>query len=155
MGITFSMLMAGVGLLGMAGQVASSTISGATQTNNLQQQLQDLNKSTAEWKEKYAQLLGGLNEISAEQIEYVQNMIDNYQTTATQIKASQDAANISYRQIQIVGLIFVTIIFILLLMKKFNLLRPFINIVDYPAKAAWNYIVHGTSTPFKLEYKSE
>jgi hypothetical protein len=82
-------------------------------------------------------------------------MIDNYQTTATQIKASQDAANISYRQIQIVGLIFVTIIFILLLMKKFNLLRPFINIVDYPAKVAWNYIVHGTSTPFKLEYKSE
>jgi Tfp pilus assembly protein PilN len=140
MGITFSMLMAGVGLLGMAGQVGAAGYKGYTQTNNVQQQIQDLNKETAEWKEKYAQILNNLSKISAEQQQYITDMIDNYQTTATQIKASQDAANISYRQIQIVGLIFVTIIF---------------NIVDYPAKVAWNYIVHGTSTPFKLEYKSE
>jgi Tfp pilus assembly protein PilN len=64
MGITFSMLMAGVGLLGMAGQVGAAGYKGYTQTNNVQQQIQDLNKETAEWKEKYAQILNNLSKIS-------------------------------------------------------------------------------------------
>ena len=149
-------IMAAVGIAGMVGSVASSTVSGVTQTNSLQKQIQDLNKRAADWKVKYAELLGNLSNITADQEQYISEMIKDYQSTATQVKSSQDLANASYRQIQITGLIFVSVIFILLLMKKTNILRPFFNILDYPAKVAWNYIVHGESTPFVLGYsKSE
>ena len=138
--------LAGIGIAGMIGNVASSGVNSATQSDGIRQNIGDVEASTKKWKERYAKINGDKEQMVAQLGQGVQDLQEEYGSIVTKLKVQREAHAESLKSTQMIGIIFVSIIFFALLLKQFNLLGPLIHVLGMPEKFIWNYVVHGKTS---------
>jgi hypothetical protein len=132
-----------VGVVGMGGGVASSGIQSGNQSDAIRKNIGDIDEATAEWTEDYAKLNNTINSETGYIIDACTNLQEDYGAIITKLKVNRQKHAESLKSTQMIGIIFITIIFFALLLKTFNLLGPLSHILSMPEKFIWNYIVHG------------
>ena len=79
----------------------------------------------------------------------VANMIDSYNKLHSMLETNRQLHAESIRKIQIAGIIFVTVIFFLLLLKQFGLFKPLWETLVAPEYWIWNTITGKKDTSRK------
>lgn len=127
----------GIGMVVGVGQAGYQSDKSASA---LRSHIAEVKQETQDWKDKYNKILDVDYSLDANMVQGIKDTLDNY--SKLQARISIERANYSnqYRQLQIVGIIFIVVIFFLLLLKQFGLLGPLWDILTYPERWAWNVI---------------
>ena len=132
-----------IGIATMGGSMASSGIDSAMQSDGIKNSIGEIEDATKDWKNKYEQLTSGVDQEVGDIINALTQLNLKYANINTKLEAQRTAHGASLKSTQMIGIIFISVIFFALLMKQFNLLGPVIHFLSTPERFAWNYIVHG------------
>jgi len=108
--------------LGVAINVFKSASECAEKGYNLRKQISDMNNNISDVQDKYASILGDITKVDQN---IITEMQENFNTIAEQkksIKVAADQFNDSFKLVQLGGVIIITIVFFLLLLKYYGLL---------------------------------
>ena len=108
--------------LGVAVNVFRSAGECAEKGDNLRKQISDMNNNISDVQDKYASIIGDISKVDQNIITEIQ---ENFKTIAEQkksIKVAADQFNDSFKLVQLGGVIIITIVFFLLLLKYYGLL---------------------------------
>lgn len=132
-----------VGVLGMLGTIGSSGIKAQLSAQNIRDSIGTVEETTRDWQAAYQKLQ--LNEEKeAEDLKAaIIQLSESYGGLQTKLDLERTVHAAQLRTIQLIGIIFITIIFLLLLLKQFNLLGPLIHAIGAPERWLWNYLFHG------------
>lgn len=133
----------GIGLAGMTGMIVGIGQSGYQSNktaSSLRAQIKDLNKQSEDWKKKYHEILLADYVLDSSMVKAMQDTLNNYIKLQSKIAIEKETFIQQYKQIQITGVIFITVIFFLLTLKQFDLLEPLFIFLNYPIIWAWNII---------------
>lgn len=139
-------MMAAIGIVllgGMGVGIGMDGVNASKQSKNIRDQISDVEGESKKWEDRYTTIMRNDYRIEAEDTNYIRSLVENYNVLANQIKVQRDAYNVTFKKIQLWGIIFVTSIFFMLLLKQFKLLGPLLEIIEMPFKYTWNYVVHG------------
>ena len=125
------------------GPFISSGVDSGTHADGIRNSIGQIEEATKEWKNKYEQLTSGLNKEVGDILNALTQLNVKYANINTKLEAQRTAHAASLKSNQMLGIIFVSVIFFALLMKQFNLLGPVIHFLSIPERFVWNYIVHG------------
>lgn len=129
-----------VGIMGMAGMVGSSGYNATVSSDKIRDAIASVKVQTADWQKKYTDVINAEYVLDAAiQGEIIQSL-DTYITLKATIQLEKDNYNAEYKKIQIVGIVFITIIFFLLLLKQFGLFQSLWETLTFPERWAWDVI---------------
>ena len=136
-------IIGGIMMLGMGIGVAMDGYDAEQSSKELRIQIAAVQQKSIEWEDKYAEIMKADYVIEAGNVSIIKGILNQYNILANQIKVEKANYNVIFKKIQLWGIIFVTSIFFLLLLKQFGLLGPLKKVIMMPFKYLFNYIVHG------------
>lgn len=121
---------AGIGLLMMLGMVVGTSVSAAnapSQVDAINKNLDTLNKAKEDLKSQLTKIQYDVTLIDDTIKNEIQSANDQIIETSRLLKISNEAYAITFKQIQITGVIMISVIFFILLAKNFGLIDALIN----------------------------
>ena len=123
--MAFALVMTWVGYISLAGMVFGAGAEGYQankQLPEIAQHIKDLNDANTDWNQKYAQLVGQMKDSEAQIKASIDNCLTVYDDTKSKLQSKLLLYNEHMRKIQMYGILFVLILFIMLIIKRFKLL---------------------------------
>lgn len=108
--------------IGVAVNVFRSAGECAEKGDNLRKQISDMNNNISDVQDKYASILGDITKVDQDIITELTNNFDTIAEQKKSIKVAADQFNDSFKLMQLGGVIIITIVFFLLLLKYYGLL---------------------------------
>jgi hypothetical protein len=108
--------------LGVAVNVFRSAGECAEKGDNLRKQITDMNSKISDIQDKYATILGDITKVDQNILTEIQKNYDTITELKKTIKVAADDFNDSFKLVQLGGVIIITIVFFLLLLKYYGLL---------------------------------
>lgn len=133
--------MAVIGISGMVGMIGSSGYESGVSADLLRKQINDVDEITKNWQNKYNSMIQNQMALDDSIQTSMIEALDNYTKYQASIKLERDNFNEQYKKLQIFGVIFVATIFILLLLKQTELLKPLWNFITTPERKLYNYVL--------------
>ena len=136
-----ALLLGIVGAIGMVVSLGRAGVDAQNNSNDLKKQIQSISDNNKLIEQNYKKLT---DNIASEQAELAQGIIDandRYILISSKLRASQDNFSASFKKVQLVGIIFIIIVFALLLLKQFGLLDVIMHYLDLPFIWLWHQIV--------------
>ena len=130
----------GIGELMIGGSAISSGAMAAAQAACLRAQAKVLQEQAQKYKEEWSTLAQAKLQIEAGAEANSFQILDQMNTISAQMRLMRNAYQKSFKQVQYIGIICVTIIFFLLLLKTFNLLGPIGEILAWPFVTSYRAI---------------
>lgn len=122
--------MEGIGVLMMLGMLIGTTVSAAkapAQVDAINENLKNLKQHKADLQAQLSKIQYDLSAIDDSIVQSIQDANDNIIETGRLLKINNEAYALTYRQIQITGVIMISVIFFILLAKHFGLIDAFLN----------------------------
>lgn len=108
--------------LGIAMNVFRSATECAEKGDNLRTQILDMNNKISDIQNKYATILGDITKVDQNILNEIQENFDTINQLKAKTKVAADQFNDSFKFMQLGGVIIITIVFFLLLLKYYGLL---------------------------------
>ena len=137
----------GVGEIMMGSSALFAGAEAAAKASCLRAQAEDLKKKAADYKNQWNSLAAGQKEWDELLKDQTFQYLDEMNKISAQMRLMRASFQRSYKQIQYIGIIFVTTIFFLLLLKTFGLLGPLGQVLAWPFVTLFHKIKgqHGAS----------
>ena len=116
-------ILTGIMGLGMLIGIGKPSIDGLTKSKEIEEQIDEITNTTDSLKERFNKLNDNINKIDLELTEKITDDFTKLQQLQAQINITTQELNRTEKTIQMIGIIFVTIIFFILLIQEFNLLN--------------------------------
>ena len=114
-----AMAVAGVvGMVGMAGNVASAGASAGMSAGDIRKNIAAVKEQTGKFKQEFEAIDANQEKVSAAAQQQIQNNLDASITAARNAAAAKVEYAAQYKKIQMSGVIFLCVIFFLLLLKE-------------------------------------
>jgi hypothetical protein len=113
-------VMSGIGILatiGMVVGIARDGINAQTSVDDNNKKVEEIKKNNKTLEESYQKLLDKTTVLDDNLLSDIKNALNAQTTLSQQIKVYKEEYNVYYRNIQLYGIIYIVIIFILLLLK--------------------------------------
>ena len=114
-----------IGVIGMIGNVSSAGYDSATQTQGILDSISKASQAKLDWQSKFENLDNQYTKLDSERIDLNLALVNEYASAHEKIDAAHKKHKKLMLNIQITGLIFVTSIFFLLLLKELGFLKLF------------------------------
>lgn len=118
--------------LGVAVNIFKSATECAEKGDNLRNQIQDMNNKISDIQEKYTTILSDITKVDQNILNEITDNFDTINQLKAKTKVAADQFNDSFKLMQLGGVIIITIVFFLLLLKYYGLLgylNPFAPII--------------------------
>jgi predicted PurR-regulated permease PerM len=119
-------ILSGVMILGMIIGSVKPSIDAFTRSKDIQEQIDEVVSTTDSLKTNFDKINANIDKIDLELQQEITDDLKSLQQIQAKINLATQDLNSSEKMIQMIGIIFVTIIFFILLIKEFDLLS-FIN----------------------------
>ncbi len=126
--------MAVIGGIGMADNIVKAGVDGCVTANNLRRQIADVDDQTRQWTNKYNELGKAASKIDQDFIDATTNSLSKYSQLQAELKLESDNFEKQYRIIQKTGIIAISIVFFLLVLKELGLFGPIWQIITIPER---------------------
>lgn len=117
----------------MVGSVGASAGTTASKLSDVQNQAKEMKATTASLKDKYQHLLQQEGKIQADAIAETNKTLKKVQTLSGRLRASHALFQDQMRTFEVIGIVFVSFIFLMLLMKRFDVFSTIDNYF-FPSK---------------------
>jgi uncharacterized membrane protein len=118
-----TVILSGIMILGMGIGVIKPSIDGFTKSKEIEDQIDEVTKTTDSLKERFNKINANIDKIDLELTNKITEDFKILQQIQSQINITTQELNRTEKIIQMIGIIFVTIIFFILLIQEFNLLN--------------------------------
>ena len=125
----------------MTAGIAISSHSASTNANNLQQQIQVLNQINENTTNQMNDIIKNMYSTDYTLKDKYDKMFTEYNKLKITIEQTTSEFSDHLRQIQLYGIYFIVVVFFLLLLKNFDLLKPFMEVIMYPFTYTYNLII--------------
>lgn len=129
-----------IGGLGMLFNLGKSGVDAQIHAADIRNQIQQVTDKNKSIQEQYAELAKGVVDNEEAIAGQIQSLNDEYNLISSKLRASQANFATSFKKIQLVGIIFIIVVFALLLLKQFGLLDVIIHYLDLPFVLLWHAI---------------
>lgn len=138
-----------IGGVQMLVTVARAGIDAQENVGKLKDQIADVNKKNVALKQKYAQITDVIINRNQELTNEIIQLNNQYIDISSKLRAYQQNFGEAFKKIQLIGIIFIIVVFALLLLKQFGLLDVIIYYLDLPFVWLWHTISGTKSSPVK------
>lgn len=118
-----TLILTGIMGFGMLVGIVKPSIDGLTKSKEIEDQIDEITNTTDSLKERFNKINENIGKIDLELTEKITDDFTKLQQLQAQINITTQELNRTEKTIQMIGIIFVTIIFFILLIQEFNLLN--------------------------------
>jgi hypothetical protein len=134
-----------IAIVGMVGSLGMSTITTTTKSQDLRDKIKDVGKTSDLVNEQYKKLLENNFKLDSDIHKQLIDSMNEYTRLSTVIKMQRKLYSEQYRKTEMIGIIFIVIVFFLLLLKQFGLLSTLLYVFSTPERIILE-MIFGKST---------
>jgi len=123
-----------IGGIGMLGNLGTAGYNGAVSSDNLRKQISEVQDQTRQWTNKYNELGKKGATIDQAFIDATTNSLEKYNQLQAEIKLESDEFNKQYKILQETGVILLSVVFFLLVLKQLGLFGPLWHFITIPER---------------------
>ena len=130
-------VMAIMGIIGgasMLGNIGTAGYKGVVSTDNLRKQISEVQNQTRQWTNKYNELGKAGVTIDQDFIDATTNSLEKYNQLQAEIKSESDNFSKQYKILQETGVILLSVVFFLLVLKQLDLFGPLWHVITIPER---------------------
>jgi hypothetical protein len=131
---TAMVIMGVIGGVGMAANIGKAGYDGDKSSANLRKQISDVEDQTRQWTNKYNELGKADSKIDQDFIDATTNSLSKYSQLQAELKLESENFEKQYRIIQETGVIIISIVFFLLVLKQLGLFGPIWQAITIPER---------------------